>query len=250
MAATTPNHTDPTTAEHFVAALDEQIASADETDPGRAERRRFKVRTVIERCGWDRRSSRRMKFLESLLAERNLHSSHPLTDPYLDVDDFIHFSRRPAAIPTQALKREADLVEYVMNNFGAIPPLNEYGSICRREFLLRSGKRVDLIIEDPRRRRWLLIEFKNSAKTAGTAGAQLIPYMHEVSRSVLPDGFTVEGMVISPPVDPIAIQMLVNGQHEAPGPMSWLTFNSRLELVPALGSVALGTDGVDGPSED
>lgn len=101
MAATTPNHTDPTTAEQFVAALDEQIVSADETDPGRAKRLRFKLRTVIERCGWDRRSSQRVKLLESRLAEFNLHISHPLTDPYLDVDDFIHFSRRPAAIPTK-----------------------------------------------------------------------------------------------------------------------------------------------------
>ena len=33
---TTPDQTDPTTAEQFVIARDEQIAFADETDAGRA----------------------------------------------------------------------------------------------------------------------------------------------------------------------------------------------------------------------
>ncbi len=56
MTDATPNPIAMAAAEDLVSGLDAQLAAVDEMDEGGTERRRYKLRTVIERCGWDRRS--------------------------------------------------------------------------------------------------------------------------------------------------------------------------------------------------
>jgi len=66
--------------------------------------------------------------------------------------------------------------------------------------------------------------------------------MSEVKAKVLPDGYDIEGMVISAEADRRHVELLMAAQ--APGRLHWLTFSMRLQLQPAPGSVWESTDDI------
>jgi hypothetical protein len=224
----------------FVEWIDGRIRRDSDRDEGAHDVRRLKLSTVLSRCGWSNRSVSRMEHLTARLGERGLHCDPPLTSDDLARDQFVQFSRMLPPLPVQTSPLEADLIRYLAANAPKISPLDQYGSDITTEYPLPSGQRIDLLFKDKRRRRWLVVEVENKGKNNQQSPAQLHGYMTEVRDKVLPPGFDVEGMVISPDADPAHVEVLMT--MNAPGRVHWLTFSIVLQLQPAPGSVLVDDD--------
>ena len=181
-----------------------------------------------------------MELLTALLGERGLHCDPALTTDDLSRDHWIRFSRMLPPVPVQKPPTERDLIAYINANHRLIPPLDQFGPVIEAEYRLPNNGRVDLVIKDARRRRWLLIEVENKAAKNREAPAQLCDYMAEVKEKCLPDGYEIEGMIISAEADPVHVELLMAAH--APGRLHWLTFSMQLQLQPAPGSVAAASD--------
>lgn len=219
----------------FVEWMDGRIRHDGDRDESARDVRQLKLSTVIAKCGWANRSASRMELLAARLGERGLHCDPPLTTEDLDRDHRIRFSRMLPPVPVQTPPSEKDLIAYIKANHRLIPPLDQYGPGIEAEYKLPSGDRVDLLIKDVRRRRWLVIEVENKGAKNREAPAQLCDYMAEVKAKLLPDGYDIEGMIISAEADPRHVELLMAAQ--APGRLHWLTFSMQLQLQPAPGSV-------------
>jgi len=224
----------------FVEWIDERIRRDTDRDEAARDFRQLKLSTVISRCGWSNRSAARMELLTARLGERGLHCDPPVTTEDLDRDHWIRFSRMLPPVPVQTPPSEKDLIAYIEANHRLIPPLDQYGPEIEAEFRLPSGDRVDLVIKDVRRRRWLVVEVENKGAKNREAPAQLCDYMSEVKAKLLPDGYDIEGMIISAEADPRHVELLMAAQ--APGRLHWLTFSMQLQLQPALGSVGVSAE--------
>ena len=78
-----------------------------------------------------------------------------------------------------------------------------------------------------------MIEVENKGVKNQEAPAQLLDYMSEVKAKLLPDGYDIEGMIISAEADPGHVELLMAAQ--APGRLHWLTFSMQLALQPVPG---------------
>ncbi len=225
----------------FLDDIDGRIRRDTDRDESARDVRQMKLSTVISSCGWSKRSASRMELLTARLAERGLHCDPQLTTEDLERDQWIRFARMPPPVPVQTPPSEKDLIAYLHANHRLIPPLDQYGPAIEKEFKLPSGNRVDLLIKDVRRRRWLVIEVENKGIKNREAPAQVCDYMVEVKAKLLPDGYDIEGMVVSAEADPSHVEVLMT--TPAPGRLHWLTFSMRLQLQPAPGSVASPDEG-------
>ena len=224
----------------FVEWIDERIRRDTDRDEAARDFRQLKLSTVVSRCGWSNRSAARMELLTARLGERGLHCDPPVTTEDLDRDHWIRFSRMLPPVPVQTPPNEKDLIAYIEANHRLIPPLDQYGPEIEAEFRLPSGNRVDLLVKDVRRRRWLVIEVENKGIKNREAPAQLCDYMAEVKAKLLPDGYDIEGMIVSAEADPHHVELLMAAQ--APGRLHWLTFSMQLQLQPAPGSIGVSAD--------
>lgn len=224
--------------DQFVQDVDSRVRRDGERGD-KPERIRHKLDVVVAKCGWKRRSDARMRVLENRLSEMQLWCEPSISDANLPQDTWITMRRRPPPVPVQRMPSEATLEGYLERNWYLIKPLMDYGShrdpakVVVRQFRLPTGEAVDLVFKDRVNKRWLLVELKN-AKTQG-AVAQLRRYMQTVVNAGLtPNGYTVEGMIISPTVDPEQIHLL--HAPNSPGKLHWFVFEMQLELRPAEGS--------------
>jgi hypothetical protein len=198
----------------------------------------------VSRCGWKQRTAQRMRLLEARFRERHVFCAPSISDLTLPRDAWISLQRDPPALPLQRMPTERVLEEYIAKNWRLITPLSVYGSAdpsktrVTRQFRLPSGECVDLLFEDRSGKRWIVLELKNqSTKSAVT---QLIGYMNQIVDSgQLPAGYSIEGMIVSPVVDPTQVSLLQSAN--TPGSVQWLQYETELRLVPAQGSV--GQDG-------
>jgi hypothetical protein len=219
----------------FVESMDQRIRRDGDRSESARDYRQLKLSTVISRCGWSNRSAARMELLTARLGERGLHCDPSLTTEDLDRDHWIRVSRMLPPLPVQTPPTERDLIAYIQANHRLIPPLDQYGPVIGAEYRLPSGRKVDLVIKDARRRRWLVIEVENKGAKNREAPAQLCEYMAEVNGKCLPAGYEVEGMIISAEADPRHVELLMGAP--APGRLHWLVFGMQLQLQPAPGSV-------------
>ena len=67
----------------------------------------------------------------------------------------------------------------------------------------------------------------------GESPIQLLDYMSKIKNTILPDGYEVEGMIISPEADPTHVKALREIGY--PGRTQWLVCNMQLQQ--ATGSV-------------
>ena len=113
--------------------------------------------------------------------------------------------------------------------------MDQYGPHIQAQYPLPSGDKIDLLIKDDSRRRWLVIELENNGAKNRESLSQLCDYMTELKNDRLPPGFGVEGMVISPEADRRHVEQLMS--TPAPGRVHSLTFSMHLQLQPAPGSL-------------
>ena len=197
--------------------------------------RRLKLATIVSRCGWRKRSSPRMEYLAASLSAAGLSCQPALTDEDLGLADWVRISRALPAVPTQSAPAERDVISYIRVNHRLIPPLDGLGTDVTSEVLLPSGRRVDLLFKDPKRKRWIVAEVENKGLRNWEAPLRLLDYLKEISAKMLPAGYEVEGMIISSDADPDHAARLPS--ICTPFRVQWLTFRMSLQLQHAPGSV-------------
>ncbi len=172
---------------------------------------RRKLRTVVNRCGYD---NVRASFLDSLQKELNgtgIYTEPPLTQANLDHDDFVHFSTGPFPPDALFFPKESQLKEFVKSCLGTgrFRNLRLYEDNRRNgwEFPVDGG-RVDLLCEEERRRGkgpLVAIELKRG-ESAREAVVQLVGYLEKLSQ-MFPDR-KVNGLIISGREDKVGIAVL------------------------------------------
>ena len=96
----------------FIQEISRSLDEAAARDPV-APRVRRRLRTVVRRCGWQRRTVERMAELEAQLSEAGIHSSIDLEDLDISQDSTVWFSREPALKLDRVFRTEAALAYHL-----------------------------------------------------------------------------------------------------------------------------------------
>lgn len=140
--------------ESFVASLDKalSLASRRSGEQGTVWR---KLSTVVQQCGWKRRTAARMTELEHALAEIGIFASVDLADLDLGPDTTVRFARRPWTPVGRIIKPERALAYLLSENpatiLEALPQLGRIthlhgGRTKERKYSLHGSQiRPDLV---------------------------------------------------------------------------------------------------------
>lgn len=174
----------PTTVdriERFVNRIDKNLR--------RDERSRTTMRVVVgchfnvalAECGFRRRGEKNVAVIEAALARRQIYASPSMTDPEVQFEQLLHFSRTPPD-PAQPSRRrlrfpvERDFENFLVANFDY---LFEDMKLIKRQYPLTSGDKVDILARDKRSGDLVVMELKVTDRDRGTP-SQIVGYMQEV----------------------------------------------------------------------
>lgn len=136
---------------------------------------------ALVECGFRRRGEKNVALIEAALARRQVYASPSLTDPTVQFDQLVHFSRTPLD-PTRPAQRrlrfpvERDFESFVVENFGY---LFEHLRTPKRQYELPSGNKIDILARDRASGDYVVMELKRASQDRGTP-SQIVGYMEEL----------------------------------------------------------------------
>lgn len=136
---------------------------------------------VLVECGFRRRGEKNVALIEAALARRQVYASPSMTDPTVQFDQVVHFSRTPLdpAQPAQRRLRfpvERDFESFVFENFDY---LFEHYRTPKRQYPLPSGNRIDILARHRASGDYVVMELKLAYQDRGTP-SQIVGYMEEL----------------------------------------------------------------------
>ena len=216
----------------FLDDLDARLWSENNKGDHAKETVSHRLDVVLRECGYAQRSKTRLEYLQRLFTSRGMIPSPALTTEGLEREERIRFSRSEPAVVAQSFRNEKALQAFLAENVKRLEQFRGY-ELKQTEYHLKTGDQIDMLLENRKRKTWLVVELEKDQKDESPA--QLLRYMREVKEHRLPAGYTVEGMVISGRPRPEQVEIFKTAQY--PGKVQWLVYSIRLELTPAEGSI-------------
>lgn len=220
--------------EQFVKAIGRAAKKADEQEAPPPRRR---MRTVIDRCGWEKRSPQRMSDLNDALEAAGVFAS-PQPAMSVDLDDWVRFTTSPSRDPELGLvflkeKTLEDFVaRYYQKLFEGWPGLEGAKLMKAQHPVYVAGKKriIDLLFMGADGAQ-IVVELKKGDPTMG-ALAQLRQYMDQVR----PDEGPVRGVLISAPPRDAALARAMWSDLDSDRrdyDVTWLWYDLKVDLVMA-----------------
>ena len=190
------------------------------------------LNSILRQCGWKNRGPRNLEIIQEALEAEKVFPEPILTARGLATDELIFYGLKkpPRYVPEEyeprlSFSSEAELSRFLVRNFGRIQEFNGFKKPIR-EYLLPSGKRMDILCRRRGSDDFVVIELKRgSANPVG----QLLGYMHEVQQELAkPSGAETEGVIVSAVRNTI-LEEAMRGQIKR-YPVQWLNYKVDMKL--------------------
>lgn len=229
----------PTTAEQI-----ERFANRIDKSLRRDERSKTTMRVVVgchfnvalAECGFRRRGEKNVAMIEAALARRQIYASPSMTDPGIQFEQLLHFSRTPPD-PAQPARRrlrfpvEREFESFLAANFDY---LFEDMRLIKRQYPLPSGDKVDILARHKESGDHVVLELKVADRDRGTP-SQIVGYMQEIQAHERarrkPRG--VRGLVVtSEPNEVLTGHVAALAEHHQ-FDIAWLVCRVEMALEPS-----------------
>ncbi len=230
----------PTPMDSFIEEIARSLDEAAARDPVTPRVRR-RLRTVVRRCGWQRRTVARMATLEARLSEAGIHTSIDLEDLDISPDSTVWFSREPALKLDRIFRTEKALayhlskypiaIERVLPDLGRLR-LKAGGRLPERTIRFEGVKlRPDLVFRSSNGHT-VVAELKRGDPTL-SAVAQLELYL----RALTARGTPTIGLLVTATPRTRALRAQVsrqmNGLRGQGFDARWLLYDVLVQMRPA-----------------
>ena len=214
----------------FIEEICEKIKTSEESPLTLRSSTSSRLDVVLKKCGFRRRSASILQQLQTCLEGAGVFPQPLLTDPDLDYRQKIYFSRRRPRERTprgMLFHAEMELEHFVIENFDKIEQLSGL-KIVKSQFLLDSGRRVDILCRDKLNGDYVVIELKNKDADDGVLG-QILSYMKEIEKTAKKEGKKVHGIIITGQRNSILQEIIENSSY----PIDWLVYSAGFSVEPA-----------------
>lgn len=223
------------TPERFASDIAQLLSSQ---DPGQTERR--KLSTIVDQCGWKRRSEQRVRQLAELLLSHGVFTSTDIADPDVSLDTWIRLSLTPFASLGQIFRQEIGLA-YHLSRYPAVfeGALPEYGRVRVKSggpgqeatYRIEDGRlRPDLVL-DTASGVLLAVELERGDPDHGSA-TQVVEYVDAVRMSSRRE---VHGVLVTAVPRTAHLRQTVQKQlkrgRAAGYVLHWLLYDVEVSLV-------------------
>lgn len=228
--------------EQLVQFLDARL-----TAPQAKTRKRLAV--ILEECGYQNRTAERLRRIEATLEQHGIFCHPSITDPELDLHRSIQISRFASSDeePGLSFPDERALQEFLFHNYSRLSAFKGLKS-PRKEFLLPSGRRIDLLFRERQTNAYVPVELKAGNGGFGV-GMQLLAYIDELRRMPEVQAKGLErGIVVTGLRNPIwEHEVLQHGASHGVR-VDWYCYAASLELTAVAGPLVEQLGDVGAPA--